>query len=561
MKEIQQEIMINQDEMEKEFSLLDLNDIEETQFDKFVYNQSFIETHFENLKFQNYDITQNRESQQWQITITLEQYSSKFLAICTTTINFLRKRLDCKSYIAKSDGQFIQVKEKYIQRLLAKYFCKINNSLRFACFSIENETGQIQLKLNSILIEEYWTDLMQLDPMLINESNHPLLKLLNMLHQTSHYAIGYHIYRLMHLINKLSYKVFPFLEQKLQDQYRKIHPQFDIYLLRIEEIIEDKCTIEISEDEIKQFQQHFIYPKQMNPQYKIINKIRLLNSEQIDKSEIISEGEFSILKKGQLDFTFEYTLDQQTTMSISNMNTDKSEIQVKQMDMMMNQDQIQLQSTIKRTIVTKQNKQIKQDINVQQNEIQKKKQSRNFVYEKKILQILSQPLIDKNQKLVQNGYCPYIAQYYMTNQRDEYDQFLFMEFYQNMSLDNFTQKFQATQSLNTRLFILFQIANALRYLSQYGVIHNNLIPKNISKNYFVKLKDFGQAMYKQGDQIYMCENYGGTLPYVAPEVVSIDNQKNNQNKIGHKSDIFSFGMLMYEYLFEQYPIVIIYDVT
>lgn len=43
--------------MEKEFKLLELNEIEETDFDKFVCNSSLIETHFANLKFKHFDIT------------------------------------------------------------------------------------------------------------------------------------------------------------------------------------------------------------------------------------------------------------------------------------------------------------------------------------------------------------------------------------------------------------------------------------------------------------------------------------------------------------------------
>ncbi|CAD8190675.1 unnamed protein product [Paramecium octaurelia] len=573
--------MQKEDDMELEFKLMELNDVEETEFDKFMLNRPLIEKHFEELNFKHFDITQNEETKQWQLTITLEQFSNKFLALCTTTINFLRKRIDCKSFIAKPDGQLIQVKEKYLQRLLARYFCRINNSLRFGCFCIENETGQIQLKLNSVMISEHWTELICLHPMQSDGQNQgSLSSLLKVLHFTSHYAIGYHIYRLMHLINKLSYKVFPFLEQKLQDQYRKIPPQFDIYLQRINEIIQNKCTTPITEDETRQFQQHFNYPKQTNSSFKIMNFIKFSNPDQVDNGdgyELIGEGGFSIVKKGQLAFTLASNsgagkseledISAQTkgnqASNIKENNQTKVEVEehsVRQIQYVPNKEQEDVQAFIKRTIVIKKDKDREKD---KQNEKADKKQPSRIILEKKILDILSQPLYDNQRRLIFNGYCPYIAQFYKADTIDKnnmplFNEHLFMEFYQHTSLDNFRSKFQTTQSLNTRLYILFQIAHALRYLSYYGVIHNDLKPGNIliAKHYNAKLTDFGEAMYKKGDQVIIQGGDGRTLPFAAPESLSEEsnNSQVNQPKIDHKSDIFSFGILMYEFLFEQYPI-------
>ena len=40
-------------------------------------------------------------------TYFTNRFSMKFLALCTITISFKRKRIDCKSFIAKPDGQLI----------------------------------------------------------------------------------------------------------------------------------------------------------------------------------------------------------------------------------------------------------------------------------------------------------------------------------------------------------------------------------------------------------------------------------------------------------------------
>lgn len=48
--------------MEVELKLLDLNDVEETDFEKFGMNRLNIEKHFEELNFKHFDINQNDET-------------------------------------------------------------------------------------------------------------------------------------------------------------------------------------------------------------------------------------------------------------------------------------------------------------------------------------------------------------------------------------------------------------------------------------------------------------------------------------------------------------------
>jgi serine/threonine protein kinase len=62
-----------------------------------------------------------------------------------------------------------------------------------------------------------------------------------------------------------------------------------------------------------------------------------------------------------------------------------------------------------------------------------------------------------------NGECIFIEKFYKTQQA-EFKNYLFMDICSNSSLDFFRNRFQTTQSLNTRLFILYQIAMGIKYL-------------------------------------------------------------------------------------------------
>ncbi len=122
----------------------------------------------------------------------------------------------------------------------------------------------------------------------------------------------------------------------------------------------------------------------------------------------------------------------------------------------------------------------------------------------------------------------------------------------NGSLDSFRYKYQFTQSLNTKLFILYQIAMGLKFLKDNNIYHIDLKPGNvlITRNYVAKITDFGESFCNDRDLMNEQEvkdfHPGRTLPYTGPE---LENKQYTE-----KLDIFSFGMMMSEYIFEDLPI-------
>ena len=87
-----------------------------------------------------------------------------------------------------------------------------------------------------------------------------------------------------------------------------------------------------------------------------------------------------------------------------------------------------------------------------------------------------------------------------------------------------------------------QVLDAIRYAHAQGIVHRDLKPSNvlIGANGVARVMDFGIASRTDNQQAksgYLM----GTPAYMAPEYIS-------NEEIGPKSDIFSFGMLLYELL-------------
>ncbi|KAM0334262.1 hypothetical protein ACHAQA_001284 [Verticillium albo-atrum] len=94
-----------------------------------------------------------------------------------------------------------------------------------------------------------------------------------------------------------------------------------------------------------------------------------------------------------------------------------------------------------------------------------------------------------------------------------------------------------------------QMASALRYLHRKHVIHRDIKPENILVGIHgeLKLSDFGWSVHAPNNRRNtMC----GTLDYLPPEMIKPGSSDNYYNE---KVDLWSLGVLMYEFLVGEAP--------
>lgn len=160
-------------------------------------------------------------------------------------------------------------------------------------------------------------------------------------------------------------------------------------------------------------------------------------------------------------------------------------------------------------------------------------------------------LIDREVLIMMSISHPTLAKligYSKVDFQEENNIVLIMELATNGSLLDVIKKIELSDGpheyTNTsRQIILIGIARGMKYLHDRYIIHRDLKAGNIllDENFYPLITDFGMAKFLDVGHTKSQSQYGGTLPYMAPEIHKGD-------PYGPKADVYSFAILMYEVL-------------
>jgi eukaryotic-like serine/threonine-protein kinase len=120
--------------------------------------------------------------------------------------------------------------------------------------------------------------------------------------------------------------------------------------------------------------------------------------------------------------------------------------------------------------------------------------------------------------------------------------YLAMELIEGRKLATLTRKGRLLP-LRQALDIAVQIAEGLAYAHAHGVIHRDMKPANVllAADGTAKIADFGVARMRSSETKSDAAKMHGSTRYMAPEQVL-------GRRADHRSDIFSFGVMLYEML-------------
>ncbi len=132
--------------------------------------------------------------------------------------------------------------------------------------------------------------------------------------------------------------------------------------------------------------------------------------------------------------------------------------------------------------------------------------------------------------------------------------FIVMEYVEGESL----KEWMAREALPMErvIEVAFAICEGLSAAHRAGVVHRDIKPANIliRQDGRVKIVDFGLAKFQDREKLTKSATLMGTVSYMSPEQIL-------RHEADHQSDIFSFGVVLYEMLAGQLPFRGEYEAT
>ena len=104
-------------------------------------------------------------------------------------------------------------------------------------------------------------------------------------------------------------------------------------------------------------------------------------------------------------------------------------------------------------------------------------------------------------------------------------------------------------SMRKMIDVCIKLCEGLDFLHQNGIIHRDIKPANFMLprgSEQVKILDFGLSESNQSWRTRFMKKGGGTRLYMSPEQLK-------KQRLDHRSDIFSFGITMYEFFAGRHP--------
>lgn len=132
------------------------------------------------------------------------------------------------------------------------------------------------------------------------------------------------------------------------------------------------------------------------------------------------------------------------------------------------------------------------------------------------------------------------------NETEDGQYFIAMDYYEGETLKSKISREQL--SIDEIINIITQITEGLRKAHEKGIIHRDIKPANIfiTKDGVIKILDFGLAKKVDQTQFTRRDMKFGTTEYMSPEQIKGE-------KVDHRTDIWSIGVLLYEMLTGQHP--------